>query len=68
MKYRAKIYLHNGMYITSRETFDFDAADWMRANLMSDIEQATGGHIEKYVDGIGWVVSEESEANNDMDN
>lgn len=67
MKYRAKIYIRtfnkhlSGIEITSRETFDLDAADWMLVNLIDDIEQATGGHIEKYVDGIGWVVFDEDE-------
>lgn len=62
MKYRAKINLVINQvttHITTKECSLHDNADYLLGMIKCNIEQATGGHIEQFVDGIGWVVCEE---------
>ena len=62
MTYRAKIYIrydHGVTHVTTITRSSKLDADTTLFGVLENIEQATGGHIEQYVDGIGWVVCEE---------
>lgn len=64
MKYRAKIYVLISNWTLAVATKPCESrkeADELLIWISVALEQATGGHIEKYVDGIGWVVFDEDE-------
>ena len=54
--YRAKCYYGMETTIIGPRTTDIESADDM-LNRMLAIDGATGGQIEEYIDGIGWVVA-----------
>lgn len=63
MKYRAKIYIKhpnmNGLTLITEPCKRKHDAEWILSLIARKVYRATGGHIEQYVDGQGWVVCEE---------